>query len=165
MKQRTKFNLKIGLDVLEPLRNGVNIFFVCKIKWFQGKNFTMEVLRKVAEDCAHQFEGMWLQCCYEVITNNNIHQYVFAAALRDLVEHGPEKFINIMIIGPANSVCNFQSMKSPVELNILLSKFVISRGLLYHLIRRDSGRLEYDAFTSNPIVSSKQQVSGLKITN
>ena len=49
-------------------------------------------------------------------------------------------------------VCNFQSMKTPVELN----SFVISPGLLYHLIRRDYGRLANEAFTSNPVVSLKQ---------
>ena len=55
------------------------------------------------------------------------------------------------------SVCNFQSMKSSVELNSLLSIFFdISPGQLYHLIRRDAGRLANEVFTSNPIVSSKQ---------
>ena len=34
--------------------------------------------------------------------------------------------------------------------------FVISPGLLYHLIRRDTGGLANETFTSNPIVSSKQ---------
>ena len=51
------------------------------------------------------------------------------------------------------TVCNFQTMKSSVELNSLLSK---SPGLLYHLIRRGSGRLENEAFMLNLIVSSKQ---------
>ena len=55
------------------------------------------------------------------------------------------------------SVCNFQSMKYPVELNSLLSKFFCYiTWLLYHLIRRDIGRLTNEAFTSNPIVSWKQ---------
>ena len=45
------------------------------------------------------------------------------------------------------------------------NSFVISPGLLYHLIRRDGGRLSNEAFTSNPIVSSKQWFNGLKITN
>ena len=36
------------------------------------------------------------------------------------------------------------------------NSFVISPGSLYHLIRRDCGRLSNEAFTSNPIVSSKQ---------
>ena len=40
-------------------------------------------------------------------------------------------------------VCDFQSMKITVELNSLSQKsFAISPGLLYHLIRRDTGRLE-----------------------
>ena len=45
---------------------------------------------------------MWLQCACEVITNNNIHLYIFAASLRDLTEHGRGKFRNLKIIGPAN---------------------------------------------------------------
>ena len=36
------------------------------------------------------------------------------------------------------------------------NSFVISPGSLYHLIRRDPGRLTNEAFTANPIVSSKQ---------
>ena len=45
------------------------------------------------------------------------------------------------------------------------NSFVASPGLLYHLIRRDYGRLANEAFTSNPIVSLKQWFNGLKITN
>ena len=57
-------------------------------------------------------------------------------------------------------------MKTPMELNSLFSNsFVISPGLLYYLIRRDTGRLANKAFMSNPIVSSKQWLGGLKITN
>ena len=41
----------------------------------------------------------------------------------------------------------------------------MSPGLLYHLITRDSGRISNEAFTSNPIVSSKQWFNGLNITN
>ena len=55
------------------------------------------------------------------------------------------------------SVCNFQSVKIPVELNSLFSKFFcVSPGLLYHMIRRDTGRLVNEAFTSSLITSSKQ---------
>ena len=43
--------------------------------------------------------------------------------------------------------------------------FVLSPGLLYHLIRRDSGRLANKVFTSNPIFSLKEYLNGLKITN
>ena len=45
------------------------------------------------------------------------------------------------------------------------NSFVISPGLLYHLIRRDTGRLANETFTSNPIVSLKKYLSHLKITN
>ena len=57
-------------------------------------------------------------------------------------------------------------MKSPVELNSLLSKFFCYIiWLLYQLIRRDTGRLENEAFMPNPIASLKQKLNGLKITN
>ena len=68
----------------------------------RAKTSRMEILRKAAEeDCAQQCEGMWLHCAFEVITNSNIHPYVFAAALRDLIEHGQGKFRNMVIV-PAN---------------------------------------------------------------
>ena len=57
-------------------------------------------------------------------------------------------------------------MKNPVELNSLLSKFFcyITR-LPYELVKRDTGRLANEAITSNPIVSSKQKLNGLKIVS
>ena len=56
------------------------------------------------------------------------------------------------------SVCNFPSMKSPPWnwMAFYQNSFVTSPGSLYHLIRRDSGRLANEVFTSNPIVSSKE---------
>ena len=56
-----------------------------------------------------------------------------------------------------NTVCNFQSMKTIVELNSLLSKFFsYITSLLYHLIRRNYGQLANDDFMSNSILSLKQ---------
>ena len=50
----------------------------------RAKTSKIKVLRKVAEeDWAWQCEEMFLQRAYEVITNNNIHPYVFAAAQQD----------------------------------------------------------------------------------
>ena len=43
------------------------------------------------------------------------------------------------------------------------NSLVIIPGLLCHLIRCDTGRLTTEAFLSNPIVSSKQKLRGLKI--
>ena len=47
----------------------------------RAKTSRMEILCKAGEeDCDQQCEGVWLQCGHEVITNNNIHPYVFFAA-------------------------------------------------------------------------------------
>ena len=43
--------------------------------------------------------------------------------------------------------------------------FVLSFGLLYHLIRGDTARIANKAFTSNPMVSSKQDLSDIQVTN
>ena len=55
------------------------------------------------------------------------------------------------------SVCNFQSMNSPMEI-IAFSQnsFVISPGLLHDLIRRENKLLANEAFMSNTIVFLKQ---------
>ena len=60
----------------------------------RAKTSRVEILRKVAEEDSTQYEGMCLRPVYEVITNNNVHPYVFPAALRDLIEHGQGKFRN-----------------------------------------------------------------------
>ena len=51
------------------------------------------------------------------------------------------------------SVCNFQSMKSPVEVNSLFLKFIC---YITWFDVRDTGGLTNEAFTSNFIISSKQ---------
>ena len=66
------------------------------------------------------------------------------------------------------SVCSFQSMKSPVELNSLFSKFFcysyhLVCYITWHLIRCNSGWLANEGFTSNTIVYLKQYLSSLKI--
>ena len=59
----------------------------------------------------------------------------------------------------------FNPLKTPWNwIAFSQNSFVILPGLSYHLIRRDSGRLANEAFTSSTIVSSKQ-LNGLKITN
>ena len=75
----------------------------------------MEIISKVGEqDCVQKYEGMWLQCTYEVITNNNIQPYAFTAAVRDLTEHGWEKIRYIMIIEPAN--CGKTFLLAPLHI-------------------------------------------------
>ena len=58
---------------------------------------------------------------------------------------------------PPSQFVIFSPWKVPRNwIAIYQNSFVISHGSLYHLIRRDLGRLENEAFTSNPIVSFKQ---------
>ena len=65
------------------------------------------------EECIEGCQKQWLQCSQEVLTNNNIHPYVFAAALRDLLENGRGKFRNILLTGPTN--CGKTFLLSPLE--------------------------------------------------
>ena len=52
-------------------------------------------------------------------------------------------------------------MSRGTEWPFFQNRFVISPGFLYHLIRHDSGQLANEAFTSNSVVSWKQQLNGL----
>lgn len=45
----------------------------------------------------------WIKCATDVLRNNNVHPYVFAAAVRDLLEHGRGKHRNILLSGPADT--------------------------------------------------------------
>ena len=66
-------------------------------------------------------------------------------------------YIQFVTFNPWKTLCNWIAFYQ--------NSFVIWPGSLYHLIRCDSGRLANEAFTSNPIVSSEQYLSSLKITN
>ena len=47
---------------------------------YRASTLRMEIQRKVEEeDYAAKCGGMWLQCSYEVIINNNIHPYAIGA--------------------------------------------------------------------------------------
>ena len=63
-----------------------------------------ETIRNQAKNgnCVEGCAGEWLTCANEVLKQNNIHPYVFAAALRDPLVKGRGKFCNIIIVGPAN---------------------------------------------------------------
>ena len=79
---------------------------------------------------------------------------LFRLKSRSSREFSPYSFYGKML---DCSVCNFQSMKSPMEL-IAFSQnsFVISPGLLHDLIRRENKLLANEAFMSNTIVFLKQ---------
>ena len=72
----------------------------------------MEILReKLGNDCCPGCDKLWLNCAMEVLRNNKVHPFVFAAALRDLI-NGRGKFRNLLIIGPAN--CGKTFMLKPL---------------------------------------------------
>ena len=103
----------------------------------------------------------------KICGNHYIFDFLFTAnwSILNLVIQKIE-YCSFLLHQFAYSVCNFQSMKSPVELNSLLSKFFCYiTWLLYQLIRCDTGRLANEAFTSNPNVSSKRKLNGWKVTN
>ena len=45
----------------------------------------MEIIKQFAESdkCAEDCAGEWLVCAKEVLTNNNVHPYVYADALKE----------------------------------------------------------------------------------
>ena len=51
------------------------------------------------EDCG----GHWLQLVLETLRRNKINKYVYAGALRELLEKARGKHRNIVIVGPADS--------------------------------------------------------------
>lgn len=74
----------------------------------------MQLIREHAEkDCIPECDGQWLRCATEVLRNNNLHPFVFADALRDLLVKGRGKFRNILIVGPANCAKTF--LLSPLQ--------------------------------------------------
>ena len=44
----------------------------------------------------------WCESARQVLQLNSISPFVFADAMRDLLEHGRGKFWNVLIVGPAN---------------------------------------------------------------
>ena len=61
------------------------------------------IIRFSQGDCVEKCEGKWYDSAKQLLRNNNINVYVFAAALRDLLTNGRGKGRNIIIYGPANS--------------------------------------------------------------
>ncbi|CAB3996967.1 hypothetical protein DSY43_02735 [Paramuricea clavata] len=78
------------------------------------KKSRMEILcERLSEDCSPGCDKLWLECAIEVLRNNKIHPFVYAAAIRDLLINGRGKFRNLMIIGPAN--CGKTFMFKPLS--------------------------------------------------
>ena len=59
------------------------------------------------QNCVAGCNRTWIDCATEVLNLNEIHPFVFAAAVRDLLKKGRGKFRNIFIHGPANTAKSF----------------------------------------------------------
>ena len=57
-------------------------------------------IRFSQDDCVEKCEGKWYDSAKQLLRNNNINAYVFAAALRDLLANERGKSRNIIIYGP-----------------------------------------------------------------
>lgn len=69
--------------------------------------------QKGQEPCIDGCDKFWLKSAVEVLNKNNVHPYVYAAAVRDAIIKGRGKFRNIMLIGPTN--CGKTFMLKPLE--------------------------------------------------
>ena len=56
----------------------------------------------LTKDCVSDCSGLWIESAKEVLKNNGIHAYMFADAVRSLLDKGRGKYGNITIVGPAN---------------------------------------------------------------
>eukprot|EP00794_Sanderia_malayensis_P006610 gene6610-biopygen5384 len=72
------------------------------------------IAQAVQKECISGCNGNWLNAAKELLRSNHIHPYVFADALRALLEKGRGKNRNILIIGPAN--CGKTFMLEPLKL-------------------------------------------------
>ena len=75
----------------------------------------IDIIRnKLTEECVANCNKIWLKCALEVLSNNNLHPYVYADAIRRSLSLGRGKHRNILIIGPANCAKTF--IIKPLEL-------------------------------------------------
>ena len=75
----------------------------------------MEILRKCqSESCVDGCDMEWYECARQVLQLNSINPFVFADAMRQLLEHGRGKFRNLLIVGPAN--CGKTFLLKPLEI-------------------------------------------------
>ena len=63
----------------------------------------MDIIRNNSRgECVTGCNGLWLELAQQVLRNNQVHPFVFAETLRNLMIKGRGKHRNMMVIGPAN---------------------------------------------------------------
>ena len=81
----------------------------------RAKESRISILKAHLEkECLPQCHGEWLVCAKQVLQQNGINLYCFASALRQLLEKGRQKRLNVLLIGPTN--CGKSFLLNPFEL-------------------------------------------------
>ena len=65
------------------------------------------------KECLSQCHGEWLVCAKQVLQQNGINLYCFASALRQLLQKGRQKRLNVLLIGPTN--CGKSFLLNPLD--------------------------------------------------
>ena len=75
----------------------------------------MVVLKQfIDKECVVSCSGLWLRCAREVLRQNQINTYEFSSAIRQLLNKGRQKKLNILLVGPTN--CGKSFLLNPLEL-------------------------------------------------
>ena len=75
----------------------------------------ISILQKhLEQECTAGCDGQWLVCAKQVLQQNGINLYNFASSLRQLLEKGRQKRLNILLIGPTN--CGRSFLLNPLEI-------------------------------------------------
>jgi hypothetical protein len=81
----------------------------------RARQSRMAILRvHLEKECLPGCNGEWLECAKQVLQQNGINLYYFASALRQLLENGRQKRLNVLLIGPTN--CGKSFLLNPLEL-------------------------------------------------
>ena len=81
----------------------------------------------------------WLKCAREILRNNSINGFVYAAALRECLVKGRRKNNNVIIKGPTN--CGKSFMLNPLE--IIFKAFVNPTSTRYAWVGLDEAEVAY----------------------
>ena len=65
------------------------------------------------QECIAICNGKWLQSACQVLSRNSSNKFVFAAAVREILENGRKKHLNIFLVGPPN--CGKSFLLEPLE--------------------------------------------------
>jgi len=104
---KTSKSLNDLLEMSWKMHNASNILARKNIK-------RIDLLRNSLNgECVLGCNELWYEKATEVLDNNHINRYVYAAALRDLMNLGRGKFRNILLVGPANTGKTF--LLKPLE--------------------------------------------------